>query len=81
MVVCRRDFGRVLGRAARRKAKGRRRSNRLSAERLEARRLLAADATVGIQGGNQSLIGQNVDFVVTFDNDVNDPPDPLAEVG
>ncbi|MEO1993412.1 MAG: hypothetical protein ABGW78_15855, partial [Pirellulales bacterium] len=78
MVVCRRDFGRVLGRAARRKAKGRRRANRLIAEQLEARRLLAADATVNITGASQSLLGEEVNFVVTFDNASQDLTDNVG---
>ncbi|MBT6459955.1 MAG: hypothetical protein HOK57_09030 [Planctomycetaceae bacterium] len=39
----------------------------LFAEQLEARRLLAADATVNLTGASQSLLGEDVNFVVTFD--------------
>ncbi|MBT4887596.1 MAG: hypothetical protein HON07_10335, partial [Planctomycetaceae bacterium] len=50
----------------------------LFAEQLEARRLLAADATVNLTGASQSLLGEDVNFVVTFDNTSTDPTDNIG---
>ncbi|MDA7885309.1 DUF11 domain-containing protein [Pirellulales bacterium] len=50
----------------------------LFAEQLEARRLLAADATVNLIGASQSLLGEDVNFVVTFDNTSTDPTDNIG---
>ena len=54
------------------------RRRQLFAEQLEARRLLAADASVNITGASQSLLGEEVNFVVTFDNASNDPTDNVG---
>ena len=54
------------------------RRRQLCAEQLEARRLLAADASVNITGASQSLLGEEVNFVVTFDNASNDPTDNVG---
>ncbi|HBP81340.1 MAG TPA: hypothetical protein DD662_02415, partial [Planctomycetaceae bacterium] len=54
------------------------RRRQLCAEHLEARRLLAADASVNITGASQSLLGEEVNFVVTFDNASNDPTDNVG---
>ena len=48
------------------------------AEQLEARRLLAADASVNITGASQSLLGEEVNFVVTFDNASTDLTDNVG---
>jgi len=49
------------------------RRRQLFAEQLEARRLLAADASVNIHSTSQRLLGEEVNFVVTFDNASQDP--------
>ena len=54
------------------------RRRQLFAEQLEARRLLAADASVNITGASQSLLGEEVNFVVTFDNASTDPTDNVG---
>ena len=54
------------------------RRRQLFAEQLEARRLLAADASVNITGASQSLLGEEVNFVVTFDNASTDLTDNVG---